>query len=314
MGTSHFKQFAVLGSAVVFATLTTQSFAATTWNLSNSCTSMVSGQEGVQTTQTVQYKNAYNTSKTATYVVDNVGNKLNCGVGTSPEGKTSSLSVSAFSTASVAGTASNYTQYLTAGTQFANASARLYSGNGVGVVNQFEDANSPTHTADNQNGTDVLLLNFGATKFNLNSLEIGWWAKDYDITLLAYTGSGSPEVAGKTLASDFTTAKGWTSIKNYGSSGTTTESNPTGTSADDKTLTSTDSTTYSSWWMVSAYNTNFNGGNSLGTDTISDFFKLATVVGTAETTNKTPEPTSLALMGAAMMGFVATRRRKQKSA
>ena len=209
-------------------------------------------------------------------------------------------------TGGVSVTAQAYSTNTAAGTTFAAATiANWGAGSGLGVYGA-SDSGSPNHATDNANGTDLIALNFG-TAVNLSSITLGWWAYDADITVLAYTGAGVPTISGKGLTS-FTAANGWTSVKNYGAA-TGSATNTAGTDTD-KSYTTTDTTTYSSWWLVSAYNSNFTGGSAL--DAINDYVKVLAVAGTTKPVTppgKVPEPGTLALMGAAFFGIIGARRR-----
>ncbi len=217
------------------------------------------------------------------------------------------------------------------------AAAAIYnwgSSAGLGVVasNESSGATGP-HAIDNGYGIDALMISFGTAKVDLSSLTIGWNGNDNgttsnnngstsgggavnyndsDLSVFVWTGAGAPPVTSN--SPNTLVASGWALVGNYADVGTM-SNNTTGIS----------SSIYSSYWLISAYSTAY--GTGTGLDQGNDAFKLMTVAGntcTGTVTNgscgsggghsNVPEPGSMALMGAAMMGFVATRRRKQKAA
>ena len=227
-----------------------------------------------------------------------------CAAQSGPVGSPS-VKVSAFST-----TAS--------GPAFASATLTSFGG-GLGVAAAGESqTSSPNHAMDNSGSTDLILLDFGTAKVDLDSVTIGWKSNstggsngaDADISVFRYTGqlTTTPGVATLAATGVGLLAGGWTLVGNYADLGTGTA----------KSVNSTNST--SSWWLISAYNASY-GSTSESTSSTSgltggnDYFKVLSVAGNVPTPPPViPEPGSLALMGIAMAGFVATRRRKQKAA
>lgn len=222
----------------------------------------------------------------------------------------------------------NATAYATTGG--ANASSNLLAtaqvtqwGGGFGVKNDVQsnvgggadenEANSPNHAMDNFYDTDLLSLNFNGSAVVLNNIGVGWTNNgDADVSVLAWTGGGTPTPATNILGKTLNTAgllapgSGWTLVGHYDLSSSN-NINSSGIS--------------SSWWLISAYNASYGDGTA-GTrsaDTLltgnaaltggNDYVKVLSVAG--KSPSLTPEPGSMALFGAALLGFVATRRRKQ---
>lgn len=171
------------------------------------------------------------------------------------------------------------------------------------------DANeglSPEHAIDNNGRTDSILFSF-TDKVNLTSFSAGWVSTDSDFTVLAYTGAGNPAtLAGQSYAGLL--SNGWSLIGNFlaGSS----------TGAHDFA-----NNTYSSYWLIGALNT-MVGGDS--TKAGNDYFKLISLAGctcdnappgtpgcsTGGGGGGVPEPGTLLLMGAGLLGLTRFKARR----
>jgi len=155
---------------------------------------------------------------------------------------------------------------------------------------------------DNSGAKELIAFHFD-TAVALDKIILGWTQNDADITVMAYTGAGAPTIAGKTVGN---LATGWALIENSGDvdagSGDT-----GGTAASDTNLTRTvnGNNVVSSWWLISAYNVGYGGGTL---DNLSDFVKILSI--SSKDVTKVPEPGSLVLLSAGLLGLVAVRRRR----
>lgn len=183
--------------------------------------------------------------------------------------------------------------------KFETAQLMGYDG-GFGIKNRGvdgRDANeggSPEHAVDNNGFTDGLLLSFSEST-TLRSLTVGWSQTDADISVLAYTGGGSPVMTGKSV-SDLL-SNGWTLVSNL--------TDVTGTVGFNAGALGVAKS--SSYWFVSAYNQGFGGSYTNN----NDHFKLAAFSGERTPNDQqVSEPGALALAGLALMGLWGTRRRR----
>ena len=195
-----------------------------------------------------------------------------------------------------------------------------YASDGVGIVNKdgcsftttaqttlcdTGEATAPEPALDNNQRYEMILLSFGSAKVSLTALNLGYVNTDSDMTIMAYTGGGNALTdlqSGLKTWSDFgaggTSATlagtlGWKALANF--NGDTVQGN--------RTIVSNGIA--SSYWLIGAYNplANPDGGALNGG---LDYMKVSSVSG-----NVVPEPGSLALLAAALLGMVAVRQRKK---
>jgi len=214
--------------------------------------------------------------------------------------------------------APNSSSFTTSG---ANTTLLHYSG-GLGMAS--DGSSTPNHAIDNVGNTEMVLLSFSQSVV-LTSVGIGYKYGDADVGIFRLNSTSAPDLSKTTATYAGLTSAGWTLVGNYGDLGTDTSAPYTLVNGASNTAAPTASSVGSSWWLILSYNSTLSGTTAKsGTlNNGDDYFKLFGVTtsvctgsATTDCGKKTsvPEPASLALVGAGLLGAFGIRRRKAAQA
>jgi hypothetical protein len=160
------------------------------------------------------------------------------------------------------------------------------------------------HAMDNNERYDAILFSFSSA-VTLTGVKIGWWATDSDISVLAYTPTGSGDCTPSAISGTGTSACKWGSLTGWSSVG-----NYSNLATNANTPVNGGANPYSSnYWIIAAYIPAYGGGFSSG----NDYLKLVSIYGdVGKPPGQVPEPSSALLVGVAALGLWGARRRQAR--
>lgn len=176
---------------------------------------------------------------------------------------------------------------------FQTATLNLYSG-GLGITSQGESTVSPDHAIDNNGKNELLVFEFSNSLFDPASFQIGWKDTDSDIRWW---------IGGASLGANYDfTGKTFSNLLGLGFTSYSSNNVPINTST---SLIGSDVGRYLIF-APALYNTG-------GSDRNYDYFKISQITGQyliQLPQNPVSEPGTAALLGIALAGLWANRRRK----